>query len=429
LSDSIHGFPEWIRVTHWINFFLMGFVIRAGIQILAAYPRLYWNDHCIPGAEWIKFTHRVIHPERPWIAREQEETWSAWVAQPGGNNLGLGRHWHFASVGFWVLNGLIYVIGLFVSGAWPRLIPQTWAVLPDAWHTFVGYLTLQPPPASAFDPFDALQQLAYGGVVFLVAPLLILTGAAQSPAIDARFPGYVGIFGGRQGARSLHFLGLVAFLLFIVIHVSLVLLTGFGDNMGNIILGQHDHDQGLAIAIGLGIIMLSVLVWALTSWASRRAPRTWQHILGVIIRPGLRALSYGLRSRQTYSPEDISPTMILNGYPPDSAEYARLADGDFMDWALDVQGLVQTPLRLTLADLEALPKHTQITKHQCIQGWTGIAQWGGVPLSEILNRCRPTPGARYLMFISYQLDAKGRLFHESLPIEMARLHKPSWPTR
>ena len=54
LSDSIHGFPEWIRVTHWINFFLMGFVIRAGIQILAAYPRLYWNDHCIPGAEWIK---------------------------------------------------------------------------------------------------------------------------------------------------------------------------------------------------------------------------------------------------------------------------------------------------------------------------------------------------------------------------------------
>ena len=78
-------------------------------------------------------------------------------------------------------------------------------------------------------------------------------------------------------------------------------------------------------------------------------------------------------------------------------------------------------MRLTLADLEALSKHTQITKHQCIQGWTGIAQWGGVPLSEILNRCRPTPGARYLMFISYQLDAKGRLFHESLPIEMARL--------
>ena len=166
----------------------MGFVIRAGIQILAAYPRLTGMTTASRARSGSVRARRVIHPERPWIAREQEETWSAWVAQPGGNNLGLGRHWHFASVGFWVLNGLIYVIGLFVSGAWPRLVPQTWAVLPDAWHTFVGYLTLQPPPASAFDPFDALQQLAYGGVVFLVAPLLILTGAAQSPAIDARFP-------------------------------------------------------------------------------------------------------------------------------------------------------------------------------------------------------------------------------------------------
>ena len=327
MDDPLHGFPYWIRVTHWVNFLLMGFVIRAGIQILAAYPRLYWNDHCIPGAEWIKFTRRIINPEQPWIAREQEETWSSWVAQPGGNNLGLGRHWHFASLGFWVLNGLVYVIGLFASGGWPRLIPQSWSVLPDAWHTFLSYLTLQSPPASAFNPFDALQQLAYGAVVFLLAPFLILTGAAQSPAIDARFPRYVGLFGGRQGARSLHFLGLVAFLLFVVIHVSLVVLTGFGDNMGNIVLGQHDHDQGLAIAIGLGIIALSMLTWALTSWASRRSPRTWQHILGAIIRPGLRTLSHRLRSRQTYAPEDISPTMILNGYPPDSAEYTRYDRG------------------------------------------------------------------------------------------------------
>ncbi len=421
MDDPVHGFPAWIRVTHWINFLLMGFVIRAGIQILAAYPRLYWNDHCIPGTEWLKFTRKVIDTQQPWIAREQEESWSAWVAQPGGNNLGLGRHWHFASLGFWVLNGLIYVVGLLVTGGWTRLIPTSWSVFPAAWQTFVGYLTLHSPPATAFDPFDALQQLAYGGVVLLLAPFLILTGAAQSPAIDARYPAYVKLFGGRQGARSLHFVGLVAFLLFIVIHVTLVVLTGFGANMGNIILGQHDHDQGLAIALGLGISAAGVLLWALTSWASRRSPRTWQHLLGAIIRPGLRTLSYRLRSRQTYLPADISPIMILNGYPPEDAAYAQSVAGGFQDWALEVRGLVQTPLHLTLADLQALPKQTQITKHQCIQGWTGIAEWGGVPLSAILNQCRPTPGARYMMFISDQLDAKGRLFHESLPIEMARL--------
>lgn len=420
MNDPAHGFPAWIRVTHWVNFLLMGFVIRAGIQILAAYPRLYWNDHCIPGTEWIKFTRKVINPELPWIAREQEEDWSPWVAQPG-NSLGLGRQWHFAAVGFWVLNGLIYVVLLFTSGGWPRLIPTSWSVIPDAWNNFVGYITFHTPPPEAFNPFDPLQQLAYAAVIFVLAPLLILTGAAQSPAVEAQFPWYAQLFGGRQTARSLHFIGLVGFVVFIVMHVTLVALTGFGENMGNIVLGRHDRDQGLAITIGLGTIALSVLIWALTTWYSRHAPRAVQHILVAIIRPGQRVLSFRLRSRQTYSPDEISPTMILNGYPPDTEEYKQLVAGDFRDWALEIRGLVDNPMRFTLADLQAMPKQTQITKHHCIQGWTGIAQWGGVPLSEILNRCHPRADVRYMMFVSVGLDAKGRAFHESLPIEMARL--------
>jgi sulfoxide reductase catalytic subunit YedY len=420
MTDPIHGFPAWIRVTHWINFLLMGFVIRAGIQILAAYPRLYWNDHCIPGAEWIKFTKRKIDTKQAWIAREQEEDWSPLIAQPG-NSLGLGRHWHFVAIGFWVLNGLIYIGLLFASGGATRLIPTSWSIFAESWDTFTQYATFNLPPATAFNPFDPLQQLAYAAVIFLLAPFLILTGAAQSPAIEAHYPWYVGIFGGRQTARSLHFIGLVLFLVFIVIHVTLVVLTGFGDNMGKIVLGQSDHDQGLAIAIGLGIIAFGVFIWGLTTWYSRRSPRRVQHILGAILRPGMRLLSFRLRSRQTYRPEEISPTMLLNGYPPDTDEFKQLKDGDFKDWALEIKGLVDNPLRLTLADIQAMPKQTQITKHNCIQGWTGIAEWGGVPLSEIINRCHPRPGARYMMFVSYQLDAAGRPFHETLPIEMARL--------
>jgi len=96
------------------------------------------------------------------------------VAQPGGNNLGLGHHWYFAAVGFWVLNGLIYVVLLFASGGWTRLIPTAWAVFPAAWNDFVSYLTLHTPPPAAFNPFDALQQLTYGAVVFLLAPFLYL---------------------------------------------------------------------------------------------------------------------------------------------------------------------------------------------------------------------------------------------------------------
>jgi DMSO/TMAO reductase YedYZ molybdopterin-dependent catalytic subunit len=175
------------------------------------------------------------------------------------------------------------------------------------------------------------------------------------------------------------------------------------------------------VAIGLGLLVFIGLTYALTSWYSRRQPRRVQRLLGAIIRPGLHTLTLRLHSRQTYRPEQISPALLLNGYPPDSEAYRRLVEGGFEGWALEVRGLVQTPLRLTLADLQALPKQAQITKHHCIQGWTGIAQWGGVPLSEILNRCHPNPGARYMMFVSMQLDAKERPFHESLPIEVARL--------
>ena len=420
MNDPQYGFPAWIRVTHWINLLLIGFVIRAGIQILSAYPRLYWNDHCIPGTEWLKLTRKVIEPKLPWISLEQEEHWSPLISQPG-NSLGLGRHWHFAAIGFWVLNGLVYVVLLFASGEWPRLIPTSWSVIPEAWQTFTEYITFHMPPPSAFHPFDALQQLTYAGVIFVLAPLLILTGAAQSPAIEAQYPWYVRLFGGRQTARSLHFLGLVAFLAFIVVHVTLVVLTGFGENMGNMVLGQHDHDQGLAIAIGLAIIAGCILIWGLTTWYSRRSPRAVQHALGAIIRPGLRLMSLKLRSRQTYQAEQISPVMIRNGYPPDTEEYKQMVDDDFEDWTLEIKGLVDTPLRLTLADLHGLHKHTQITKHNCIQGWTGTAEWGGVLVSEIVDLCKPKPEARYMMFVSIGLDAKERPYHESLPIEMARL--------
>ena len=80
---------------------------------------------------------------------------------------------------------------------------------------------------SDFQPFDPLQQLAYAGVVFLLAPFMLLTGAAMSPAIEERFPWYIKIFGGGQSARSLHFLSTIAFTIFIIIHTALVLIVHF----------------------------------------------------------------------------------------------------------------------------------------------------------------------------------------------------------
>ena len=120
------GFPAWLRAAHWINVFFIGLLARSGIQILASYPRLFWNDNSTPGHEWIKFTRRKEPTDRMWTSLEDEQSVSPLLAQPGGNNLGMGRHFHFFSVVFWVLSGVIYVILLFATGEWPRLILTSW---------------------------------------------------------------------------------------------------------------------------------------------------------------------------------------------------------------------------------------------------------------------------------------------------------------
>src|SRR5581483_6332374 len=117
-----------------------------------------------------------------------------------------------------------------------------------------------------FRPFDPLQQLAYAGVVFLLAPFMLLTGAAMSPAIEARFPWYIKIFGGRQAARSLHFLSMIAFTIFIIIHTALVLIVHFQDNIRNIVLGNEQGDLGLAVTIAVIALIVVALIYVWASW-------------------------------------------------------------------------------------------------------------------------------------------------------------------
>src|SRR5204862_1411661 len=211
------GFPLWLRISHYINLLFMGLLIRSGIQILGAHPRLYWNDGSNPKRQWIRFTRKRVSENKLYTSMDDEIPVSPWLAHPGKDNLGLGRHWHFFSAIFWVLNGLIYIFLLFATGESSRLIPTSWSIIPDAWHTLLTYLTFNIPPASDFHPYDPIQQLTYAGVVFLLGPFMLLTGAAMSPTIEARFPWYTKLFGGRQAARSLHFLSLVAFVLFIMV--------------------------------------------------------------------------------------------------------------------------------------------------------------------------------------------------------------------
>jgi DMSO/TMAO reductase YedYZ molybdopterin-dependent catalytic subunit len=100
-----------------------------------------------------------------------------------------------------------------------------------------------------------------------------------------------------------------------------------------------------------------------------------------------------------YSEAEISPGFRPNGSTdPQDDEYLDLSDNDFADWRLKVEGLVERPLSLSLAELRALPSRTQITRHDCVEGWSCIGKWSGVPLSEILSRAGVKPNARYVVF-------------------------------
>jgi len=412
-------FPFWLRFAHFINIVFIILLIRSGVEILSALPKLYWNDHARPGTEWIKFTKKKFTPnfkKRTWISLEEEESFSSWIALPGHKNLGIGRHWHFLSIIFWISNGAAYYILLFTSGEWQRLIPTSWSILPEAINDVMLYASFQFNLPG--NPYDSIQQLTYFSVVFLLGPFMIATGAAMSPSIDARFPRYPKIFGGRQAARSLHFLGMIGFVLFIIVHVAMVILSNFSENMGNIFLGQT---TSFGIAVGIFALFVLVVV-AVNVWAtgiSLKNPRLVQRKLGAIIDPIRQTLFNKVVSRQQFSKSDVTPFFRVNGYPPDTKEYENLMRNGFSDWRLKVLGLVEKPLELSLVDLYALKKEIQITEHFCIQGWTAIGEWGGVSMNHLLSKCKPLPQANYVVLYSYQFT-DGDQFYEAIPIELAK---------
>lgn len=410
------GFFHWIGISHYLNLLLLGLLVRSGLEILSAHPKLYWRDDCRPGGEWLRFSRKELPTDRLWTSTDEETSFSSVIALPGRRNLGMGRHWHFFCAIFWLLNGLLYVGLLFGTGEWRRLVPTSWGVFPAAARDVWTYAHLQAPPPG--DPYNAIQQLTYAGVVFVLAPILVLTGAAMSPAIAARHPWYLRLFGGRQPARSIHFLAMVAMVGFTVVHTLLVVVEDFPRNMAWIIHGRHSSER-VAVWIGLGglVVVLAVHVWAtLVSLSRRRAVQRW---LGWVIAPVRRALFHPIISRQRYASADVSPFFRVNGYPPTSLEYQRLAERGFVDWRLSVGGLVEAPLELSLTDLRAMPRRTQITKHNCIQGWSAVGEWTGVAVADVLDRCRPLANARYLVLRGFD-EHEGRVYYETIALELAR---------
>ncbi len=399
-------FPWWVVITHFLNLFFLLLLMRSGLEVLSAFPKLYWHDDCPPGREWARFSKKMFGADskKPWSSLDEEESWSPVVALPGRKNLGLGRHWHFMSVQFWILNGLVYLILVFATGYWHYLIPTHWSIVPDSMRSVGTYLRFQIPAQIPNQPFEPAQKLTYFLVIFILAPFQILTGAAMSPTVLARFPRYGKLFHGKQGARSLHFLGLCAFAAFLAVHVFMVIVHNLPEEFTKIVLAGHGT-RALALGIGLAGLFLILLFHVIVTWFSLRYQRRTQRMLGFMVDRFEHAISRSLTSRENYADRDISPFHRVNGYPPVGPEYERMVATNFSDYRLAVGGLVEKPTTLSLDELRELGQSSQTVKHNCIQGWTAVAQWGGVPVATLLEHVHPTDEARHIVF--YAMDDKG----------------------
>jgi DMSO/TMAO reductase YedYZ molybdopterin-dependent catalytic subunit len=226
----------------------------------------------------------------------------------------------------------------------------------------------------------------------------------MAPSLAGRFPWFPRLFGGRQSARSLHFLGLTGYVVFTIHHVALVIAHGPLDGLAAIVLGVEEASAAEhAVAAAITIAFLASLV-ALHVWATRRSlrePEKMQDALQRLVDPVQARLLQPLTSRQDEDRKKITVDPRPNGRPPRHQEYTDLVASGFEGWRFEVRGLVGQPLSLGLDELRALRSEEHVTQHKCIQGWSYVAAWRGVPLTALLERCRPKPEARYILFRTF----------------------------
>jgi len=404
------GFPGWLRLLHFLNLFFMLFIIRAGVQILADHPRLYWKRDCTPGTEWFRF-QTAVPTGRIWTAKDDSVTLPSWLGIPGiRHSIGLARWWHFSVTLLWMINGIAFYVLLFATDQWHRLVPAGWDVFPNAASTALQYLSLTFPAEESWTRYNGLQQLAYFITVFIAAPTSIMTGLMQSPAISNRL-GWVGRVLDRQKARSIHFIALWWFLLFILAHVTLVFVTDARANLNMMWAGVHDSSwSGFSVFVP-AMLVVAVAWWWASPFTLRHA-RLVQRIGEFMSRP-FGSVTQSWDAKSQLAEQDISPHFWPNGTMPNSEEFELLVENDFADYRLRIGGLVENPVELSLAELKAMPRQEQITTHFCIQGWSGVAKWAGVPMRDILDLVKPTADARYVVLYSLADGGDGGRYYDT----------------
>ncbi len=345
------------------------------------------------------------------MGEKAERAFPGWATLPGEQDLADGRVWHLFFGWVLTLAIVVYVIAGAIRKDLRELILRP-SDLPKLLPMQLYYLRLrkEPPPHGTYNP---LQKAAYTVVLFVFIPLIIVTGLALSPGVDAIAGPLTAVLGGRQFARLWHFTLMVAF--------DRLLPDPHGVGVRNRGLEQHPlDDHGLVhagrtrrgrsvkrrlfIASSLGALGLSGCTSrvkdALTQGPFHNVLETaegWNH--AVI---GTRG------SARLYTDADIDRNFRTNGLDtPSDATYTGLAKDGWSRYKLVVDGLADHPQALSLAALRAMPLQTQITRHDCVEGWSAIGKWRGVRLADVLAAAGPKPGARFAIFSCFDRDDQG----------------------
>jgi thiosulfate reductase cytochrome b subunit len=219
-----------VRVTHWVTTVAFLALLITGGEIVISHPRFYWGE---TGNVNMKPLFTIPIP----ASRDTVPTGYGYV-MPDQN--GWSRYLHFEAAWVLVLTGLVYGIWGFWSGhfrknLWPERQDRTWGAV---WGRVARYLNRAPPDAAEASAYNVLQRGAYLAVIFVLVPLTILTGLALSPSFNSAVPEIVNGLGGRQSARTLHFFLSWALLFFLVVHVTMVAVSGFRVRMRAMITGR-----------------------------------------------------------------------------------------------------------------------------------------------------------------------------------------------
>ena len=250
-----------VRIMHWINVMALTILFMSGLQIFNAHPALYWGKSSYTGhpailqigvadkgdAGMIGYTRIFGHEFNTTgvlgLSHDGGQVYAqafpGWLTIPDHQWLSMARSWHFFFAWVFVINGLCFIAYSLWSRHLARDLLPTGRDLSTIGQSIKDHLRFKHETGEAAKRYNVLQKLTYLIVIFVLLPLIVLMGLAMSPRIDALFTGWIDIVGGRQSARTIHFV--VAWLLvgFVLIHVFEVIITGLWNNLRSMITGRY----------------------------------------------------------------------------------------------------------------------------------------------------------------------------------------------